>query len=282
PRKARSSLLAAAPAWAMRDLRHVISSLTGSRGANMRALRGASIPVSAQAALTLKIRIEKDICRVSVDSSGAPLHKRGYKTATGKAPLRETMAALFLRACDYRPGEPVIDPTCGSGTIPIEAAEIAAGFAPGRNRSFAFERLPSFNPARFSRPSQGPDAHQAPIFGYDRDDGAIRAARKNAKAAGVACYFERRALSDLAPPRAEPGLVLCNPPYGARIGDAKALVGLYATLGEALKTRFKGWRVGIVTSEARLAQATGLPFEPKGAPIDHGGLKVWLFRTGPL
>ena len=100
-----------------------------------RALRAAQIYVSPQAEVTLKIRIEKDQCLISVDSSGAPLHKRGHKAAVSKAPLRETMAALMLRRCGYQIGEPLIDPFCGSGTFPIEAAEIAAGLAPGRSRN---------------------------------------------------------------------------------------------------------------------------------------------------
>ncbi|MEM8591207.1 MAG: class I SAM-dependent RNA methyltransferase [Pseudomonadota bacterium] len=248
-----------------------------------RALRGAASPVAQNAAVTLKIRIDHDRCTISVDTSGEPLHKRGTKVAVGKAPLRETMAALFLRQCGYQPGEPVVDPTCGSGTLLLEAAEIAAGLAPGRHRSFAFAKLASFNPGSWALVHRGAGKEPAPVFfGYDRDDGAIKNARANAERAGIPGHFERRSISELSPPTSEPGLVICNPPYGARIGNPKALHALYRTLGERLRADFSGWRVGIVTSDEALARATGLKFASKGPPIAHGGLKVWLFQAGPL
>ena len=102
-------------------------------------------PLAKDAEIVVKVRIEDDLVSVSLDSSGEGLHKRGHKTAVGKAPMRETMAALFLRACGYQGGETVVDPMCGSGTFPIEAAEIAAGLQAGRGRSFAFERLAGFD-----------------------------------------------------------------------------------------------------------------------------------------
>ncbi|MEL6689052.1 MAG: class I SAM-dependent RNA methyltransferase [Pseudomonadota bacterium] len=248
-----------------------------------RALRSAQIPVVPTADLTLKIRIDHDLCGISADTSGAPLHKRGHKEAVSKAPLRETMAALFLRRCGWTPGMTVVDPFCGSGTIPIEAAEISAGLIPGRSRSFAFETLPSFNPAQYSMlgntlgtPTPGR------FIGYDKDQGAIRSATQNAARAGVDCDFACQPVAELTVPEGPPGLVLCNPPYGARIGSPKALTGLYETLGARLKDGFKGWKVGVVTSEESLARATGLPFGAKGPPIAHGGLKVWLFQTKPL
>ncbi|MEM1374505.1 MAG: class I SAM-dependent RNA methyltransferase [Pseudomonadota bacterium] len=250
-----------------------------------RALRSSQIFVSPDAAVTLKLRIERDTCTVSIDSSGAPLHKRGHKVAVGKAPLRETMAALLLRRCGYTAGEALIDPFCGSGTLPIEAAEITAGLAPGRARSFAFERLPSFNAALWAQ-TQSEDRRAAGqgavIQGSDRDAGAVANARQNAERAGVDCLFEEKAVSDLTRPKGEPGLVICNPPYGARIGNPRALMAPYAALGERLRRDFSGWRVAILTSERPLAHATGLQFEKTGAPIAHGGLKVWLFRTKPL
>ncbi|MEM1237698.1 MAG: class I SAM-dependent RNA methyltransferase, partial [Pseudomonadota bacterium] len=229
-----------------------------------RALRSAAIPVHPQAQVTLKIRIEKDICTLSVDTSGEPLHKRGHKAAVSKAPLRETMASLMLRACGYEPGESVIDPMCGSGTFPIEAAEIAANLAPGRSRSFAFERLASFNAASWAqmRPGAAPAA-QGAFYGFDRDAGAIRAASDNAKRAGVSCQFDERPVAALAAPEGTPGLVICNPPYGARIGNKKSLFALYGTLGARLREPgFAGWRAGILTSDIDLAKSTGLNFEP--------------------
>ncbi|MEO0485551.1 MAG: class I SAM-dependent RNA methyltransferase [Pseudomonadota bacterium] len=260
-----------------------ISNANAAQARWERALRRAGVAVTAQARVALKLRIDKDTCVISVDTSGEPLFKRGFKAAVSKAPLRESMAAMFLRMCAYAPGEPVLDPLCGSGTIPLEAAEIAAGLVPGRARRFAFEALPSFNPARVA-PLRGAVSEpvEAQFYGFDRDAGAIGSAVSNAKRAGVRVSFAQRPVAELVAPDGPPGLVLTNPPYGARIGNPKALVPLYRTLGERLRADFAGWRVGIITSEAKLAQATGLPFEPLGAPVAHGGLKVWLFRTGVL
>jgi len=232
-------------------------------------------------------RIDDDLCTLSLDTSGEPLHRRGFKPEVGKAPLRETMAAGLLMACGFDGREPVLDPMCGSGTFVIEAAEIAAGLRPGRARRFAFERLAGFDATAWARLRDRPVPPPPPGFmahGSDRDAGAIRAATANAERAGVAalCRFDRRAISDLARPEGPPGLVMVNPPYGARIGERKLLFGLYGALGEVLRARFAGWRVGIVTPDEGLARATRLPFVPPGPAIAHGGLSVRLWRTGTL
>ncbi|MFV0360139.1 THUMP domain-containing class I SAM-dependent RNA methyltransferase [Tropicimonas sp.] len=245
-------------------------------------------PVADDALVRIKVRIEDDLCTLSVDTSGDSLHRRGHKQAVGKAPMRETMAAMFLRQCGYDGSGPVVDPMCGSGTFIIEAAEIAAGLAPGRARHFAFEQLATFDPAAWEAMRRAPRAAAitaAPrFFGFDRDAGAIAMSRANAERAGVGALTEFRCqpVSELFPPEGSPGLVIVNPPYGARIGNRKPLFALHATLGEVLKTRFGGWRVGLVTSDAGLARSTDLPFGPPGAPVPHGGLKVALFRTGAL
>ncbi len=241
----------------------------------------------AEAGLRLLARIEDDLCTLSLDTSGAPLHKRGTKQAVGKAPLRETLAALFLRAAGFRGGEPVVDPMAGSGTIPIEAAEIAAGLAPGRGRAFAFEDLAGFDRGAWEALKAGrPEPRPAPLMrGYDRDAGAVEMARANAERAGLGgrVAFARQPVSALAPPEGEgPGLVLVNPPYGGRIGDKAALRALYGSLGAVLRERFAGWRAGIVTSEAALARASGLPFAETGPPVPHGSLAVRLHLTGRL
>ncbi|MEI4487082.1 class I SAM-dependent RNA methyltransferase [Frigidibacter sp. MR17.14] len=235
--------------------------------------------------LAVRVRIEDDLCTFSLDSSGEQLHKRGMKPEVGKAPMRETMAAMFLRQMGYRGTEPVIDPMCGSGTFPIEAAEIALGLLPGRARSFAFERFPGFDPAAFAAMKSAPARETALVFrGSDRDAGAARAAAANAERAGVAAVtrFVQSPVSALERPEGPPGLVIVNPPYGARIGNRKLLFGLYGALGQVLMERFPGWRVGIVTSDGGLAKATGLPFLPALPPVSHGGLKVTLHRTAPL
>ena len=240
--------------------------------------------ISPEAGLRVMLRIEDNLCTLSIDSSGEPLHKRGHKQAMGKAPLRESMAALFLRQCGYDGRQVVMDPMCGSGTFVIEAAEIAAGLAPGRSRSFAFEDLAGFDRRAWDQMRVGaamPQRIPAQRFhGSDRDAGAVRMATENAERAGVAewCSFTQMPFSDLTPPEgAAPGLVMVNPPYGARIGNKKLLYGLYGALGGVLKERFAGWRVGIVTSEGGLAKAMGLPFEAPGPVIAHGGLKVRFY-----
>jgi putative N6-adenine-specific DNA methylase len=247
---------------------------------------GAGAEVSPEAEVRILVRIVDDLCTVSLDTSGEPLHRRGAKRAVGKAPLRETLAALFLRACGYRGTEPVVDPMCGSGTIVLEAAEIACGLAPGRGRAFAFERLAGFDRHAWEtlRAAATPRARSLRFHGMDRDAGAIEASRANAARAGVAAYtvFVRQAISALEPPEGPKGLVLVNPPYGARIGERAELRALYATLGRVLAERFGGWRVGIVTSEPGLAAATGLGFLETGPPVPHGKLRVRLHRTGPL
>ncbi|SES68638.1 THUMP domain-containing class I SAM-dependent RNA methyltransferase [Paracoccus homiensis] len=244
-------------------------------------------PIAADAAITVKLRIEDDLVTISLDTTGPSLHKRGHKEAVAKAPMRETMAAMFLREMGYDGSQTVLDPMCGSGTFVIEAAEIASGMAPGRSRDFAFQDLASFDAARW-------DAMRAAVqprkvaagrfFGRDRDAGAIRMSRQNADRAQVAdlCDFDCLAIDKLQAPDCAPGIVIVNPPYGARIGNKGPLFGLHAQMGEVFRSRFAGWRVGIVTSEGGLAKATGLPFKPTGPIVAHGGLKVRLWQTGPL
>ncbi len=245
-------------------------------------------PISPEAEISVKVRIDDDLCTISVDTSGALLHKRGHKEAVAKAPMRENLAALFLRQCGYDGAESVVDPMCGSGTFVIEAAEIAAGLKPGRSRRFAFEQLASFDAAAWQRlREKGGAARPAGalrFYGSDHDAGAIRMSRANAARAGVAemTEFRQHAIADLLAPDGPPGLVMVNPPYGARIGDRKQLMPLYRALGQTLRARFAGWRVGLVTTDASLAQATGLPFGPPAGPVSHGGLRVMLFLTRAL
>ncbi|MEM7440253.1 MAG: class I SAM-dependent RNA methyltransferase [Pseudomonadota bacterium] len=225
------------------------------------------------------VRIIDDLCTISLDTSGEALHKRGHKVAVGKAPMRETLAAAFLRACGYDGTGTVVDPMCGSGTFLIEAAEIAAGLAPGRARRFAFEDMLGLDGAVEALP----DNEAVPenrFFGFDRDTGAIGNASKNAERAGVGslCTFVQGPISDLQPPEGPPGLVIVNPPYGSRIGKRKLLFGLYGSFGKVMAERFKGWRVGMVTSDGGLAKATGLNMTPR-FEVPHGGLKVTLWTT---
>ncbi|WP_146346204.1 THUMP domain-containing class I SAM-dependent RNA methyltransferase [Phaeobacter marinintestinus] len=242
-------------------------------------------PLASDAALTVRVRIEDDMCTLSLDTSGEPLHKRGHKAAVGKAPMRESMAAMFLRQCGYTGTEPVLDPMCGSGTFVIEAAEIAAGLYPGRTRRFAFEDLANFDRVAWDAMKAGNTLVQPAnrFYGSDRDAGAIQSCIANADRAGVAEWteFTHAAVSDLQRPEGPPGLVIVNPPYGTRIGNKKLLYAIYGAFGQTMKERFSGWRVGMITTEAGLAKTTGLPFT-SGPPIPHGGLKVRLFQTPRL
>ncbi|WP_244536204.1 class I SAM-dependent RNA methyltransferase [Hyphomicrobium sp. NDB2Meth4] len=238
------------------------------------------------AAVCIKVRIEDDLCTISVDTSGESLHKRGHKQAVAKAPMRETMAAMFLRQCGFDGTQPVLDPMCGSGTFVIEAAEIASGLQPGRSRKFAFEDLASFEPKVWQsmRAEASPLSPSVKFYGSDLDPGAIRMCNANAERAGVAAIteFHQCGVEELTAPEGPPGIVIVNPPYGDRIGQKGPLRQLYRSLGQTLLTRFSGWRVGLITNEAKLAEATGLPFSLTAEPVLHGGLRITLFRTGPL
>ena len=251
-----------------------------------QAIAAAGIPVEAEAGISVKVRIDDDLCTISLDTTGEALHRRGHKEFVGKAPLRETMAAGFLRLMGHDGTQCVLDPMCGSGTFVLEAAEIAARLEPGRSRSFAFDRMVgggdgSLRRGYLKNKEERERAPAAPrCFGYDRDDGAIRGARANAERAGIAdmVRFGRQAISDLVPPEGvAPGLVMVNPPYGGRIGERRLLFGLYGALGSVLAERFDGWRIGIVTSDGGLAKAVGLALEPVG-PVDHSGTAVHLWR----
>jgi putative N6-adenine-specific DNA methylase len=242
--------------------------------------------IADDAAVRVLARIEDDLVTLSIDTTGESLHKRGHKEAVARAPMRETMASMFLAQCGYRGEEPVLDPMCGSGTFVIEAAEIATGAKPGRTRGFAFEQLKSFDPKAWAAMKADTAVRETALrfHGSDRDAGAIRMAGENAERAGVAAItsFEQREVEELVAPEGQPGLVIINPPYGARIGHKGPLLLLHRRLGDRLKSHFAGWRVGIVTADAELARATGLPFEKPGAPVLHGGIRVTLWQTGPL
>ncbi|MEM7732736.1 MAG: class I SAM-dependent RNA methyltransferase, partial [Pseudomonadota bacterium] len=181
-----------------------------------------------------------------------------------------------------RPGETVVDPMCGSGTFVLEAADRTAGLLPGRVRDFAFEKLASFDAEAWGEMRRF-DPVEGALMGYgsDRDQGAVQRATANAERAGLQslCRFRTAPVSEAAPPGDTPGLLIVNPPYGARIGNKKLLYGLYAALGETIRRRFSGWRVGLITSEAGLARATGLDFAPPGPFVDHGGVKIRLYQT---
>lgn len=233
------------------------------------------------------VRFDRDRCTVSADSSGALLHRRGWRQAVAKAPLRETLAAMMLAAVPWDGDVPLVDPFCGSGTIGIEAALRVRRMAPGLARRFAMERWPGADGAAYdavrqaARDAMLPGAG-APIVLRDRDAGAIAAARANAERAGVLgdLHIEQGALSetDLAGlgPR---GLLLTNPPYGLRVSDGADLRALYARLGDVLRTGGPGWRLGmLVPPDRALAGQLRLRLTP-AVRTTNGGLPVELLLS---
>jgi len=232
------------------------------------------------------VRLFRDQCTVSIDTSGALLHRRGYRLATAKAPLRETLGAALLLAGEWDPRTTLIDPLCGAGTIPIEGALIARRIPPGLQRGFAFMRWPSFHEPTWKKVldearEQMLGAASAPILGSDRDAGAIAASRENAERAGVAAdiAFEAKAISHIAPPvGAPPGAIVTNPPYGLRVGDRDALRNLYAQLGKVARERFTGWKLIVLSADPRLDGQIGGAMEPV-LSTKNGGIAVRAMRS---
>ena len=232
------------------------------------------------------VRLFRDRCTVSIDSSGALLHRRGYRQATAKAPMRETLAAALLLASGWDARTPLVDPLCGAGTIPIEGALLARRIPPGLSRPFAFMTWPGFHADSWARVvaearAQILPSAPAPILGSDRDAGAIAAARANAERAGVATdiVFEEMAISRIAPPSgANTGAIVTNPPYGVRVGDRAALRNLYAQLGNVARERFPGWRLTALTADPRLEGQLGGPLETV-LSTKNGGIAVRAVRT---
>jgi putative N6-adenine-specific DNA methylase len=222
---------------------------------------------------------------VSADSSGELLHRRGYRQEIAKAPLRETIAAAMVLASGWKGNELLLDPMCGAGTIPIEAAMIARKIAPGLRRDFQFMNWPGFDAPRWNRILD--DARAAvtgfsgEILGSDRDAGAVLAAVRNAERAGVSesVRFSTEAVSgamaSIDDSARQSGWILTNPPYGVRVGEGDDLRNLYARLGSALKSK-QGWRLGILTSDSALVRQTKLSLRPRFS-TSNGGIPVSYF-----
>lgn len=230
------------------------------------------------------IRIVHDECTVSADSSGALLHLRGYRQAIGKAPLRETLAAAMLLGAGWSGESPLVDPMCGSGTIPIEAAMLARRMAPGRARTFAFTHWPAHDARAWRKQlddARSAELQQAPaaIAGSDRDAGAIAAAEANAERAGVRADIELHAKAISAmndtPTADATGLIACNPPYGVRVGDRERLRDLYAQLGNVVRRSRPGWQVALLSADRTLERQTRLAFEERFR-TSNGGIPVRL------
>ncbi|HEX8850884.1 MAG TPA: THUMP domain-containing protein [Gemmatimonadaceae bacterium] len=229
------------------------------------------------------VRLLHDRCTISVDSSGELLHRRGYRQAVAKAPIRETLAAGMLLAADWNGHTPLIDPLCGSGTIPIEGALIARRIAPGAARAqsgdFSFARWPELRESDLTRELERARAHElprapSPILGSDRDQGAVDAAVGNAQRAGVYedVAFSRRALSAIEPPRGV-GLLATNPPYGVRASKGGEVRNLYAQLGKVAAALLPGWRMGVLSPDRVLDAQLQLPLRP-ALELSNGGIRV--------
>jgi putative N6-adenine-specific DNA methylase len=235
-------------------------------------------------AQTIIVRIVDDECTISLDSSGELLHFRGYRLATAKAPLRETLAASMILAANWKTDQPLIDPFCGSGTIPIEAALIARNIAPGLHRSFAFERWPKFDRSAWHKLiAQATESilPQAPsiIRGSDRDAGAIEASRSNAERAGVLeqIEFKPQAISDIQ--SIDRASIVSNLPYGQRLAADKDLRNLYAQFGKVLREKFSGGHVAILAGDVQLEKNVGVNFGD-AIRINNGGLNVRFVQAG--
>ena len=237
----------------------------------------------------LNLHVHRDHAVLSLDSSWDSLHKRGYRPILTKAPLNEALAAGLLLQSGWDPATPLVDPLCGSGTFCIEGAWIALNRPPGLTRKWfgfqgwlGFDR-PLWNAIRDDARRGVLQALPAPIRGSDVRRDAVEFARTNARAAGVGnlLAFDRLDVRDARPPEGLPGVVICNPPYGERIGDEKELVGLYRLLGEVFAAHWSGWRAFVFTGNDRLARKVGLPV--KGSvPFFNGKIpcRLWEFETG--
>jgi putative N6-adenine-specific DNA methylase len=247
-----------------------------------RALGRQASPVAGPEQLIL-VRFEDDLCHLSVDSSGELLHRRGYRRETAHAPLRETLAAGILLLLGWDGSVPLVDPMCGSGTFVIEGALLAQNRPPGMARSFAFMAWPHYRPGLWGALLD--DARRelrtlcVDIRGADQDLRAVSAARDNAGRAGVLDFVElgQRELSRQTPPPG-PGLVLCNPPYGERLGKGCDLRPLFQSLGQIFRERFHGWQGAFLCPDDRLARVTGLPLT-KAAVLSNGGIQIALYTT---
>jgi len=271
------------------------------KGARFRRADAAAGKVAQAAAAALKgprlshrrppppqgvqVRIVGNEATISLNAGGEALHRRGYRKATAKAPIRENLGASLLLAAGWVPGAPLADPMCGAGTFSIEAALMARDRAPGRDRVPPVVHWPSFPKGSWEtlrrEARKGGQRVPTSIFTSDRDPGAVRATRENAKRAGVlddlrltrADLTERR---EARPEEGPPGLVILNPPYGVRVADQQKLHGLYRRLGQGLAARYPGWRLAALATDNALAGRL-LPRMESLLHFRNGGIALSLY-----
>ena len=218
-----------------------------------------------------------------LDTSGTPLFKRGYRRDFAEAPLRENLAAGLLRLAGWKPGTPLLDPLCGSGTIVIEAALMALDIAPGLKRTFGFQKLAWYDGPTWQRIKQAAQRRMKPVAPaaiYASDDAAPETERcvANLATAGVAAAVavERASVLTRAAP-APTGVIVTNPPYGVRLADAAELAAFYPQLGDALKQRFAGWTAFLLSGDPRLPKLIGLK-AGRRTPLYNGALECRLYE----
>lgn len=218
-----------------------------------------------------------------LDTSGEPLFKRGQRVATGAAPLRENLATGILRLAGWTSDIPLLDPMCGSGTILIEAAQIALDIMPGLGRRFAFEKFNNFDAQVWRELIQRRTAPRKarvalPIYGSDIDGAVLKAAQANLAGAGLdqVVHLKRANVLELTAP-AKTGIIVSNPPYGVRLGEQQALTEFYPKLGDLLKRQFAGWRAYFLSADMQLPKLIRLATS-KRTPLFNGALECRLFE----
>lgn len=240
---------------------------------------GASFPI--------RVAFMKDVATIGIDTSGVSLHKRGYRQMTVKAPITETLAAALIMLTPWNKDRILVDPFCGSGTFPIEAAMIAADIAPGMNRSFLAEDWKHLVPRRcwYEALEEAQERVnldiQTDIQGYDIDPEALKAARSNSKMAGVdkLIHFQQRPVKELRHPKPY-GFIITNPPYGERLEEKAALPALYREIGESYQ-RLDKWSMYLITSYDRAETDIGRKAD-KNRKIYNGMLKTYYYQfLGP-
>lgn len=238
-------------------------------------------------AFPIRVFLHKDEVTVSLDTTGESLHKRGYRKLTAKAPIAENLAAALIMLTPWNKTRILVDPFCGSGTIPIEAAMMAANMAPGMNRSFLAESWTHIISRKewyacMDEAAELVDFSQMPdIQGYDIDDEMVRIARENAKLAGVEQYihFQRRGIEALSHPK-KYGFIITNPPYGERLEDKNTIASIYRTLGERYR-QLDSWSLYMITSYEDAQQMIGRKAD-KNRKIYNGMLKTYYYQfMGP-
>ena len=248
---------------------------------------GVSVIPETGADYPVRVSLYKDIVTVALDTTGESLHKRGYRKLTSKAPIEETLAAALIMLTPWNKDRILVDPFCGSGTFPIEAAMMAANMAPGMNRSFLSEDWKQIIPRKCwydvmdEAHEMVDDTVSVDIRGYDLDPEVIKAARANAELAGVAhmIHFQQRPVAELSHPK-KYGFLITNPPYGERIEDKKNLPALYTQIGERFKA-LDSWSAFIITSYEDVEKYMGRKAD-KNRKIYNGMMKTYFYQfLGP-